>query len=36
VGVSPDYGVRVTPRLLEDEDGPKLDLLKTLDRQPVS
>jgi putative restriction endonuclease len=29
VGVSPDYGVHVSPRLLEDEDGPMLDLLKT-------
>ena len=28
VGVSPDYQVRVSPRLLDDEDGPMLDLLK--------
>jgi putative restriction endonuclease len=35
VGVSPDYDVRVSPRLLEDEDGPMLDLLKTFDRQPI-
>jgi putative restriction endonuclease len=28
VGVSPDYEVRVSPRLLEDEDGPMLELLK--------
>ena len=28
VGISPDYDVRVAPRLLEDEDGPMLDLLK--------
>ena len=28
VGISPDYGVRVSTRLLEDEDGPMLDLLK--------
>lgn len=28
VGVSPDYEVRVHPRLLDDEDGPMLDLLK--------
>lgn len=28
VGVAPDYEVRVSPRLLEDEDGPMLDLLK--------
>jgi putative restriction endonuclease len=29
VGISPDYTVHVAPRLLEDEDGPMLDLLKT-------
>jgi putative restriction endonuclease len=28
VGISPDYDVRVHPRLLDDEDGPMLDLLK--------
>ncbi len=28
VGVSPDYEVRVSPSLLEDEDGPMLELLK--------
>ena len=28
VGVSPDYDVRVHPRLLDDEDGPMLELLK--------
>ena len=28
VGVSPDYTVQVSPRLLEDEDGPMLELLK--------
>ncbi len=28
IGVSPDYEVRVHPRLLEEEDGPMLDLLK--------
>jgi putative restriction endonuclease len=32
VGVSPDREVRVSPRLLDDEDGPMLDLLKTFDR----
>ena len=31
VGVSPDYVVHVSRRLLEDEDGPMLDLLKTFD-----
>ena len=28
VGISPDYEVRVSRRLLEDEDGPMLDVLK--------
>jgi putative restriction endonuclease len=28
VGVSPDYDVRVSAQLLDDEDGPMLDLLK--------
>jgi putative restriction endonuclease len=28
VGISPDYEVRVHPRLLDDEDGPMLELLK--------
>lgn len=28
VGVSPDYTVHVPRRLLEDKDGPMLDLLK--------
>jgi hypothetical protein len=28
VGVSPEYVVHVSRRLLEDEDGPMLDLLK--------
>jgi putative restriction endonuclease len=31
VGISPDREVRVSPRLLDDEDGPMLDLLKTFD-----
>jgi putative restriction endonuclease len=31
VAVTPDYGVAVSPRLLEDEDGPMLDLLKGFD-----
>jgi len=29
VGVAPDLRVHVSPRLLEDEDGPMLDVLKT-------
>jgi putative restriction endonuclease len=28
VGVSPDYSVQVSQRLLDDDDGPMLDLLK--------
>lgn len=28
VGISPDYRVHVAPRLLDDDDGPMLDLLK--------
>lgn len=35
VGVSPDYRVRVSARLLEDEDGPMLDLLKGFHDQPI-
>jgi putative restriction endonuclease len=29
VGVSPDYEVHVSRRLLDDDDGPMLDVLKT-------
>ena len=36
VGVSPDYDVRVSPRLLEDDDGPMLDLLKGFHRAPIA
>jgi putative restriction endonuclease len=36
VGISPDYRVHVAPRLLDDEDGPMLDLLKTFDRVPIT
>jgi len=35
VGVSPDYEVRVARRLLEDEDGPMLEVLKGFDRQQI-
>ena len=35
VGISPDLDVRVAPRLLEDEDGPMLELLKAFDRHPI-
>jgi putative restriction endonuclease len=36
VGVSPDYEVRVSERLLDDEDGPMLELLKTFDRNSLN
>jgi putative restriction endonuclease len=36
VGVSPDYEVHVSRRLLEDEDGPMLDLLKQFHAQPIA
>jgi putative restriction endonuclease len=36
VGISPDYEVHVSARLLEDEDGPMLDLLKTFHREPIA
>jgi putative restriction endonuclease len=36
VGVSPDYEVRVSGRLLADDDGPMLDVLKACHRQPLS
>jgi len=35
VGVSPDYIVHVSRRLLEDEDGPMLDLLKGFHEVPL-
>jgi putative restriction endonuclease len=35
VAVSPDYEVRVSERLLHDEDGPMLELLKTFDRNSI-
>lgn len=35
VGVSPEYEVRVAPRLLDDEDGPMLELLKAFHRQRI-
>jgi putative restriction endonuclease len=36
VGVSPDYEVHVSPRLLDDEDGPMLELLKGFHKQPIA
>ncbi len=35
VGISPDYHVRVAARLLDDEDGPMLDLLKAFHERPL-
>lgn len=35
VGITPDYEVRVARRLLEDEDGPMLELLKEFHAQPI-
>lgn len=35
VGVSPDYAVHVSRRLLEEEDGPMLELLKQFHRAPI-
>lgn len=35
VGVSPEYEVRVSRRLLDDEDGPMLELLKQFHEQPI-
>jgi putative restriction endonuclease len=36
VGVSPDYVVHVSGRLLEDDDGPMLDLLKGFHQSPLN
>ncbi len=35
VGVSPDYRVRVSPRLLDEDDGPMLELLKQFHDSPL-
>jgi putative restriction endonuclease len=35
VGISPDYTVHVSKRLLNDEDGPMLELLKTFHAKPI-
>jgi putative restriction endonuclease len=35
VGVTPDYEVRVSARLLDDEDGPMLELLKGFHGEPL-
>jgi putative restriction endonuclease len=36
VGIDADYTVRLSPRLLDDEDGPMLELLKGFHAQPLS
>lgn len=35
VGITPDYEVRVAPRLLDEEDGPMLELLKGFHGEPI-
>lgn len=35
VGITPDYEVRVAARLLDEEDGPMLELLKGFHREPL-
>ncbi len=35
VAIDPDYRVHIAPRLLEDEDGPMLELLKTFQGQRI-
>jgi putative restriction endonuclease len=35
VGITPDYEVRVARQLLDEEDGPMLDLLKGFHREPI-
>lgn len=35
VGIAPNYEVRVSRRLLDEEDGPMLELLKTFHRAPL-
>lgn len=35
VGITPDYVVRIAPGLLEEEDGPMLELLKGFQTQPI-
>lgn len=36
VGINPDCTVMLSPRLLEDDDGPMLELLKAFHRQPLA
>jgi len=35
VGIDADYTVRISPRLLDDDDGPMLELLKGFHAQPL-
>ena len=35
VGITPDYQVRVAKRLLDDQDGPMLELLKEFHEKPI-
>ena len=35
VGIDADYTVRISPRLLEEDDGPMLELLKAFHAQPL-
>jgi putative restriction endonuclease len=35
VGISPDYEVHVSRRLLDEDDGPMLDVLKGFHRRPI-
>ncbi len=35
LGISPDYEVRIHPRLLDDDDGPMLELLKNAERTRI-
>jgi len=35
VGISPDYEIHVSRRLLDDDDGPMLEVLKTAHRQSI-
>jgi putative restriction endonuclease len=35
VGIDADYMVRISPRLLDEDDGPMLELLKGFDAQPL-
>jgi putative restriction endonuclease len=36
VGIDPDYTVRISRRLLDEDDGPMLELLKGFDKLPIT